>query len=63
MVFDGTLGIGILWGSLAAYYTEAADLPLRMVPLLQEPDRPRAVYNITMDCWPATRSGSARSTS
>ena len=44
----GTIDVGILWGPLAAYYARTIDPPLTVVPLLEEPDRPRLVYNITM---------------
>ena len=44
----GTIDVGILWGPMAAHYARTVDPELRMVPLLQEPDRPRLIYNITM---------------
>jgi quinoprotein dehydrogenase-associated probable ABC transporter substrate-binding protein len=44
----GEIDVGVLWGPMAGYYARQASPPLQVVPLLNEPPRPRLAYNITM---------------
>jgi quinoprotein dehydrogenase-associated probable ABC transporter substrate-binding protein len=47
-VVDGTIGVGFLWGPIAAYHRKRDDLPLTMVPLKNEPGAARMEYHIAM---------------
>jgi quinoprotein dehydrogenase-associated probable ABC transporter substrate-binding protein len=47
-VVDGTIDVGFLWGPIAGYYRKHDDLPLRLVPLKDEPGTARMEYHIAM---------------
>jgi quinoprotein dehydrogenase-associated probable ABC transporter substrate-binding protein len=45
---DGSIDAGVLWGPLAGYYARHTDVPIKVVPLLKEPNGPRMTYRIGM---------------
>ena len=51
-VASGELDAGLLWGPVGGYYTQRADVPLRLVPLVKENAGPSTIYGITMGVRP-----------
>jgi quinoprotein dehydrogenase-associated probable ABC transporter substrate-binding protein len=47
-LMSGVIDIGFLWGPIAGYYKKHDRLPLRLVPLNDEPGAPRMKYHIAM---------------
>jgi len=48
----GTLDAGLLWGPVGGYYAQRADVPLRVVPLVNETAGPKTIYAITLGVRP-----------
>ncbi len=45
---DKTIDAAILWGPAAGWLAKRSGVPMRVVPLLQEPDRPALTFRIAM---------------
>jgi quinoprotein dehydrogenase-associated probable ABC transporter substrate-binding protein len=45
---SGAIDYAILWGPIAGYFAKHSQLPLKVTPLVNEPDKLRIEYRITM---------------
>jgi mxaJ protein len=51
-IASGALDATLLWGPVGGYYAKRADVPLTVVPLVQETAGPSTIYGITMGVRP-----------
>ena len=45
---SGAVDVAVLWGPIAGYFAKKSDVPLTVVPLVNEPDKLRIEYRVTM---------------
>ena len=45
---SGAIDIGVVWGPIAGYFVKKSEVPLTIVPLVDEPDKLRIEHRITM---------------
>ena len=45
---SGVIDVGVLWGPIAGYFAQKSDVPLTLVPLINEPDKLHIEHRITM---------------
>jgi quinoprotein dehydrogenase-associated probable ABC transporter substrate-binding protein len=51
-IASGELDAGLLWGPIGGYYAKQSDVPMTVVPLVNEDVGPRLIYRITLGVRP-----------